>query len=141
MRTIQMTQTFNAPQREIFDVLSNHHNMGNVLNANIERIRDADGLDPNGLGSVRSIKIGIEILQETVTVFEAPNLIEYTITSNAPVNYHLGKMEFSTPEKGKTLLTHTIEMETKFPFADSTLLFVLKTIISSGLKRLAAKYK
>lgn len=141
MRTIQMTQTFNAPQREIFDVLSNHHNMGNVLNANIERIRDADGLDPNGLGSVRSIKIGIEILQETVTVFEAPNLIEYTITSNAPVNYHLGKMEFSTPEKGKTLLTYTIDMETKFPFADSTLLFVLKTIISSGLKRLAAKYK
>lgn len=141
MRTIQMTQIFNASQREIFDFLSNHHNMGNVLNANIERIRDADGLDPNGLGSVRSIKMGIEILQETVTIFEAPNLIEYTITSNAPVNYHLGKMEFSTPEKGKTLLTYTIDMETKFPFADSALLFVLKTIISNGLKKLASKYK
>ena len=141
MQTIRMTQLFNASQREVFDFLSNHNNLGKILNANIERIRDAEGLDPNGLGSVRSIKLGIELVQETVTTFEAPNLIEYTITSNAPINYHLGRLEFSTPEKGKTLLTYTIDMETKIPFADSASLFVLKTIISNGLKKLASKYK
>lgn len=141
MKTIQMTQTFNAPQQEIFNYLGNHENLGDILNASIKRIKDADGSNPNGLGSVRSIKIGIEILQETVVTFDEPNLIEYKITSNAPVKYHLGRLEFSTPSPGKTFLNYTIDMESKFSFADGFITFILQTIISRGLKNLAAKYK
>lgn len=140
MNTIQMTQTFNAPQQEIFDYLSDHENLSDILNANITRIKDADGNNPNGVGSVRSIKIGIEILQETVITFDSPNLIEYKITSNAPIRYHLGRLEFSTPEQGKTLLNYTIEMESKIGFIDGFVGFILQTIIGNGLKKLAAKY-
>ncbi len=141
MKTIRMTQLFNAPQQEIFDYLSVHENLGEILSANISRIKDAEGSNPNGVGSVRSIKMGIEILQETVVAFDSPNIIEYTITSKAPVRHHLGRLEFSTPEKGKTLLEYTIEMESKIGFADGLIGYVLETIISRGLKKLAAKYK
>lgn len=140
MKNIQMTQVFNAPQHEIFDYLSDHNNLGPILNANIVRIKDANGDNPNGLGSVRSIKIGVEILQETVVTFDDPNVIEYKITSNAPVRYHLGRLEFTTPEKGKTFLNYTIEMESKFAFADGFITFILKSIIQRGLKNLATKY-
>ncbi len=140
MQHISMTQAFNAPQKEIFAYLSDHNNLSSIMNANITRIKNADGDNPNGLGSVRSIKIGIELLQETVVTFNEPNLIEYKITSNAPVNYHLGRLEFSSTEKGKTVLNYTIDMESKFGFADGILTFILKTIISRGLKNLAAKY-
>lgn len=141
MQTIRMTQVFNAPQEEIFNYLCDHNNMGKVLNANIVRITDAEGENPNGVGSVRSIRLGVELVQETVTAFDEPNLIEYQITSNAPIQYHLGRMKFSTPEAGKTQLDYTIDMETKVPLADGILLFVLKTIITAGLKNLAARYK
>lgn len=141
MHTIVMKQHFNAPQKEIFDFLSDHENLGGILKANIKRIKNAEGKNPNGVGSVRSIKMGIEILQESVVTFNEPNLIEYKITSNAPINYHLGRLEFSTPETGKTDLIYTITMESKVKVFDGLLGFVLKTVIGNGLKQLASKYK
>lgn len=141
MKSIQMTQQFNAPQQVIFDFLSEHNNLGPILGADIKRIKDADGSNPNGLGSVRSIKLGIEVLQETVVTFDAPNVIEYKITSNAPIKYHLGRLEFTTPEAGKTFLNYTIEMESKFSFLDGILMLFLETTIKRGLKKLAEKYK
>ena len=141
MNTIQMSQSFNAPRQEIFNYLSDHENLGSILSANIKRIKNSDGNNPNGVGSVRSIRMGIEILQETVVTFDEPNLIEYKITSNVPINYHLGRLAFSSPEPGKTMLNYTITMESKLSFADGILGFILKTVISSGLKKLAAKYR
>ena len=141
MQTIQMSQEFNAPQQIIFDYLSNHNNLGSILNANITRIKDADGDNPNSLGSVRSIKMGIELLQETIVTFNDPNLIEYKITSKAPINYHLGTLEFSSPKKNKTLLVYTIQMESKFALIDPIVTFLLQTTIKNGLKKLAENYK
>ena len=141
MQHISITQTFNAPQKEIFDYLSDHNNLSSILGAQIKRIKDADGANPNGMGSVRSIGMGIELLQETVTVFEAPNLIEYQISSNAPINYHLGRLEFSSPAAGKTVLNYTIDIESKLGLLDPVVKFLLETTIKNGLKKLAAKYK
>ena len=140
MKTIQMMQEFNAPQQEIFDNLSDHNNFGVLLNANITRIKDAEGKNPNGLGSVRSIKMGVELLQETIITFDSPNLIEYKITNDVPVKFHLGTLEFSSPEKNKTLLKYTIQMESKFGFMDPLILFLIKSSIKNGLKKLALKY-
>lgn len=141
MQSIYMSQIFNAPQEEIFEFLSNHNNLGKLLHANITRIKDAEEDNLNGIGSVRSIRMGIEILQETVTDFEAPDYIVYEITSKAPINFHQGRLEFTTLEEGKTQLIYTIDLETKFPFIDNGILFVLKTIISHGLKNLAERYQ
>ena len=140
MQTIQIIQEFNAPQQEIFDYLSDHNNFGSLLNANITRIKDAEGANPNGLGSVRSIKMGFELLQETIVTFDSPNLIEYKITNDVPVKFHLGTLEFSSPGKNKTLLNYTIQMESKFGFLDPLILLLIKTSIKNGLKKLAAKY-
>lgn len=141
MQTVHIIQEFNAPQQVIFDYLSDHNNFGSLLNANITRIKDADGENPNGLGSVRSIKLGVEILQETIVTFDEPNLIEYKISNNVPIKYHLGTLEFSSPAKNKTILNYTIQLESKFGFLDAGILFAIKTTIKNGLKKLANKYK
>ena len=85
--------------------------------------------------------MGIEILQETVVTFDNPNLIEYKISSNVPINYHLGTLEFSSPSNNKTLLVYTIQMESKFALIDPIITFVLETTIKNGLKKLANSYK
>lgn len=139
MQTIQITQWFNASQQTIFDVLSDHEQLGPILNAQIKRIKDATGKNKNGLGSVRSISIGVKLLEETVTTFDEPNLIEYTITNDVPVRYHLGRLVFST-ENNKTKVEYTIQIETKIDFIDPAIKFILETSIKNGLKKLAAKY-
>lgn len=141
MPKIIIEQSFNAPQETVFKELSNHENFGKIVNAKIVRIKDATGNDPNGVGSVRSIQLGIELLQETVTKYESPNLIEYKITSKTPMSHHLGRLQFSTPTKGTTHLLYTIEMESKLPAVATVTAFVLNLIIKNGLKRFAAKYK
>ena len=137
---IDITQKFNAPQQEIFDYLSNHNNLKSLFLIDVRRIKDASGNNKNGVGSVRSLGIGISFLEEIVTVFDEPDLIEYKISNNVPVNYHLGRLKFST-EGEQTVLHYTIELESKFAFADPILKFILETSIRSGLKKLASKYK
>lgn len=140
MASVHMTQEFNAPIEIIFDYLSDHNNFGKLLGANITRIKDASEANPNGLGSVRSIKLGIEILQETIVTFDAPRVIEYKISNNVPVNYHLGRLEFTSLDDHKTLLNYSIELESKFSFLDPLVLFGIETTIKRGLKNLAKKY-
>lgn len=140
MQSIDIIQKFNAPQQEIFNFLSNHNNLKSIFMIDVKRIKDAEGDNKNGLGSVRSLGIGVGLIEETVTVFEAPNLIEYKISNNIPVNYHLGRLEFST-ENNQTVLHYTIDLESKFAFADPILKFILETSIRNGLSKLASKYK
>lgn len=140
MQYIDIIQKFNAPQQEIFDFLSNHNNLKSIFMIDVKRIKDAEGDNKNGLGSVRSLGIGVGLIEETVTVFEEPNLIEYKISNNIPVKYHLGRMEFST-ENNQTVLHYTIDLESKIAFADPILKFVLETSIRNGLSKLASKYK
>lgn len=142
MKTVTMSQEFNAPVEEIFNYLSNHENFGALLKANIKRIKDSPSDNPNGLGSVRSIGIAsFTLLEETITTFEPYTLIEYQITNNVPVNYHKGKLEFTMLGKDKCSLFYTIDMETKFPFADALILGAIKSSIVSGLSKLAKRYQ
>jgi hypothetical protein len=140
MQTIHIIQEFNAPQQEIFDYLSNHNNLGALFLLKVKKIKDAEGSNKNGLGSVRSLGIGIPLLQETITQFDEPHLIEYKISNNAPVKYHLGTMKFYT-QNNKTVLDYTIQLESKFAFADPVIKFALEKAIRNGLKKLASKYR
>jgi hypothetical protein len=140
MQHISISQDFNAPIDRVFNHLANHKNLSSILGANIKRIKDAPEGNPNGKGSIRSIGMGIELLQEEVVAFEAPNLIEYTICSNAPIKYHLGRLVF-TENNGITNLNYTIDLESKFAFADPILKFALETTIKNGLKKFAKSFR
>lgn len=142
MQTVSMTQEFNAPVEEIFNYLSDHENFGALLKANIKRIKDAPGDNLNGLGSVRSIGLGtFTLLEEKIVTFEPYSLIEYQICNNVPVNYHKGRLEFTVLSAGSCSLYYTIDMETKFSFADGLILNFIKSTIVSGLSKLAKKYQ
>ena len=142
MQTVSMTQEFNAPVEEIFNYLSDHNNFGALLNANIKRIKDSPSDNVNGLDSVRSIGIAsLTFLEEKIITFEPYTLIEYQICNNVPVNYHIGRLVFTKLGENKCSLHYTIDIETKFSFADGLILFAIKTTIASGLSKLAKKFQ
>ena len=142
MQTVSMTQEFNAPVEEIFNYLSDHNNFGALLMANIKRIKDSPSDNVNGLDSVRSIGVAsLTILEEKIITFEPHSLIEYQICNNVPVKYHHGRLEFTKLGENKCSLYYTIDMETKFSFADGLILYAIKSTIVNGLSKLAKRYQ
>ena len=136
IQTITINQAFNAPLKDVFAALSDHETFGRLCGINMKRIVDGKDL-PNGLGSVREIKIGpLPTFQETITEFAENKRIQYKITQGSPIKNHVGELNFSE-QNGKTNLHYTIELESKIPLTTGIIKTALSRGISGGLKRYA----
>lgn len=103
MQRIEITQDFALPVERVYAYLAEHENLGSLFGAKVERVKDGDS-SRNGVGSVRSLKLGpLPAFQETVTAAKPDELIEYRITQGSPLRDHLGVMEFAAKGTGSTL--------------------------------------
>lgn len=136
VQTVHTIQSFNAPADVVCDWFAEHQNLGQVFLARIRRVKDAEGPDgPNGVGSVRRIWIGpTPSFDETVTVFEPGQRIEYRITRGSPIKNHHGVMIFSEHE-GVTTLDYTIEIESRIPGTTTAITKTMSKVVASGLRR------
>ncbi len=140
MNTITISQRFRAPRQTIFDALCDHENFGRLTGATITRIRDGQPPYPNGLGSVRRIKVfPAPAFEETVVTWEPGHLMEYEVTLGSPIKNHRGRMVFRE-EAGETVLDYTITFEPRLPLPllGTLLEQVIGWPIARGLRRYAA---
>ena len=140
MHAIQIKKEFNAPVAQVFELLSKHATY-NIAFAPMQVVRVKDSADPerpDGVGSVRRMGIGpIKPLQEQITLLEPNQRIEYKIIKNPLIKHHLGVIEFQDIADNKTLVTYSIELQTRVPFVSKAILAQLKTAIKIGLSKLA----
>lgn len=140
MNAIQIKKEFNAPVSQVFELLSKHATY-NIAFAPMQVVRVKDSADPerpDGVGSVRRMGIGpIKPLQEQITLLEPNQRIEYKIIKNPLIKHHLGVIEFQDMPDNKTLVTYSIELQTRVPFVSKAILAQLKTAIKIGLSKLA----
>ena len=140
MNAIQIKKEFNAPVAQVFELLSKHATY-NIAFAPMQVVRVKDSADPerpDGVGSVRRMGIGpIKPLQEQITLLEPNQRIEYKIIKNPLIKHHLGVIEFQAMADNKTLVTYSIELQTRVPFVSKAILAQLKTAIKIGLSKLA----
>ena len=140
---IELNLEFNAPVDEVFNLLSDHQQMGKILNTSVRRVKDGDP-QLNGLGSVRRIAPvplpGVPF-EETVTRFEPNRLIEYTVSKGSPIKNHLGRMVFTEADQ-KTKLQYTIQFESKLPlpFSGTVIRVVLEQLLKAGLGKVEKRY-
>ena len=133
--TIQIEETFDVPRERVFALFADHKRFGDMLGAPVKRIKDSEQADPNGLGSVRKIGIGLFALEETVTGFEPDSLIEYTITSLSPLRHHQGRIRFAEINEGRTRVNYTISFEEIIPFTGALIHSALEKALRRGIKR------
>jgi len=132
--------SFHAPVDEIFGFFQVHDNYNKIWLGKFRRVIDAKGDNPDGLGSTRSIKIGLSpAFEETIIGFEPNKLIEYTVSKGSPVKNHLGRMVFSE-SNGVTTLNYRIEFESKIPGLGPILKLAVEQGLGPGLKKMAARY-
>lgn len=137
MQRIEITQNFTLPVERVYAFLSEHENLGPLFGARITRVRDGAS-SRNGVGSVRSLKLGpLPAFEETVTQAVPNELIEYRITKGSPLRNHRGEMRFASTGTGSTL-TYVIEFGAVVPGLDVVVKAGLERNVRKGLKTVNA---
>jgi uncharacterized protein YndB with AHSA1/START domain len=133
MQRLVFDQAFALPPEQVFDYFAEHENLDELLGAKITRLRDGTDGHRNGVGSTRQLKVGpVPPFEETVTVYEPHELIEYEITRGSPLKDHHGSMRF-TPEGDGTNLHYEISFASKLPGVDLLVAQGLRRNVSKGL--------
>jgi uncharacterized protein YndB with AHSA1/START domain len=112
---VHVEHQFDKPPELVFAHLAEHENLAKVFGAKIERVRDGDGGERNGVGSIRRLQIGpLPPFEETITEFVPGERIVYRITKGSPLRGHVGVMTFS-PASGGTRFVYDIRLASPVP--------------------------
>lgn len=133
---IEIRKTFPFPVSKLFAYLSEHENLSTLFApARVSRVREGDDA-PNGTGSVRRLSLPLGApFEETVTLYQPNQRIEYTVTKGSPIRNHKGVMVFEDNGDGASL-HYTIVFEGKFPLIGPLIRPVLERGIRRGLNQL-----
>ena len=135
-----MERDFDQPVERVFAYLSEHENLGAIFPMRVERLRDGQNGERNGVGSVRRLSFrGLMPFEETVTVVEPNRRIEYKITKGTPLRGHRGEMLFSERDGGGTHLRYEIVFGAKVPGVDRVVAASLRRSVSKGMETVAAE--
>ena len=131
MHEARIEHFFAAPRDKIFQFFADPANLRHVWGGRWQRIKEGEG-DPNGVGMVRSVKVGGATFEETIVTFRRPELIEYVVSEGGPVRNHHSRMDF-TEEPGGTRMVFTVRFEPKIALAGRVFTGMLKARWNRGV--------
>jgi len=112
---VHVEHRFEKPPTRIFAYLAEHENLAEAFGADVTRLRDADGPERNGVGSVRRLRVGpAPAFEETITEFVPSERIVYRITRGSPMRGHVGVMTFE-PDGAGTRFVYDIRLSSPIP--------------------------
>lgn len=133
-----------APRETVFAFFADHDRFGTLFappfaarpGALIRRVAEApEGDDPNGLGSVRAVRLkGLTLLEEVIVGYEPDQMIEYTAT-RGPIRNHLGRIVLEEDGRGGTHIDYRIWLDGKLPGLGALLGLQLRRTLASGWRR------
>ena len=131
-KTISVSQEFDVPREEVFAIIGDPYKIAAVNSYGVERIKDSTSDEINGVGSVRRLKMGVfRSIDEVITEFDVPDLIEYRVLSGVPVKNHIGRIAFVDLGNGRSRVDFFIQFDPVFSgFGD-----LLGSLLRLGLER------
>lgn len=135
MQQVHIVEKVAVSAEEMFSRLADHETLGKVLGAPVKRSRDGEG-DINGCGSVRTLGFWPLDFDETITAFEPPGRIEYSITRGSPLRNHHAVI-LLTPRDAGTEVRWSIQFDAAIPFTGPLIRKVMRTVLTHGIRKLA----
>jgi len=132
---VHVRHTYRSDPATVYEALSEHENLGPVMNAKVTRVNDGES-SRNGVGSTRRLKIGPVAFEETVTAAEPYSLIEYTITKGTPMRGHWGVQRLTPTADGGTELDYRIGFDAPAPGMAALVGKVITIQLNRGLGKL-----
>ena len=132
---VTVDRVFAKPPERVFAYLAEHENLADLFGAKVTRLKDGDDGHRNGVGSVRSLRVGpAPPFEETVTEYDEPRRIVYRITKGTPLRGHVGVMTFE-PEGEGTLFHYDIRLASPVPGLAALVRASLNRSIRAGLHK------
>jgi uncharacterized protein YndB with AHSA1/START domain len=112
--SLRFEEVFAAPRERVFAYFSEPEKLGRLWGGRWKRLSAGqDPAEPNGLGSVRELRVGAFTFEETIVAWQPGELIEYRMT-RGPVKAHLGRIVFADAPGG-TRVHYSVDFESKVP--------------------------
>lgn len=138
VQEITFQQWFAESPARLFERFHQHERLAEIYPASFRRVRDGDGEDPDGAGSIREIRGPGLVFREQITECRVPAFIEYRIVSGVPlISHHLGQMWFR-PAAGGTTLDYRMELSFRLP-GNRFWALIMKRLVQQRLRRLAKR--
>lgn len=131
--------TLDAPIEAVWEALADHDAMGRWSAFSVERL-ERGATDPNGLGSLRRVRIGPLAFDERVISWDPPHRYTYTIERGPLVRRHRGDVVLWR-EGGRTRVRWAIQLELKLPGAGFPTGALLAHKIRTTLRRLEERLR
>jgi uncharacterized protein YndB with AHSA1/START domain len=133
---VHIEHTFAKPPERIFAYVAEHENLAEVFGSKVTRLRDGDGGERNGVGSVRELQIGaLPPFEETITEFVPSERIVYRITKGSPIRGHVGVMTFAPAPGAGTKFVYDIRLASPIP----GLALIVRTALTRSITKSLAK--
>ena len=114
-QTVRFEQFFAAPRERVFAWFARAENVGQLFPGRTRSLTPSpDASHPDGVGAVREVRVGLVRLEETITRYEPPTLIEYRVTRGWAIRQHVGCVRFEEVPGG-TQLEYVIRFRTRLP--------------------------
>jgi uncharacterized protein YndB with AHSA1/START domain len=140
VQQVLVERDFEQGADRVYAYLAEHENLSAIFPARVERVRDGQNGDRNGVGSVRRLSFrGLLPFEETVTATEPNRRIAYRITKGTPLRGHRGEMLFSEREGGGSHLRYEIVFGSAVPGVAAIVAASLRRSIAKGLDKVAAE--
>ncbi|MDE1011861.1 MAG: SRPBCC family protein [Paraburkholderia fungorum] len=134
MQKLQIVENVGISTEQMFARLADHENLGKILGVPVKRSRDGRG-DVNGLGSIRTMGIWPLDFDETITAFEPPRRIEYSVTRGSPLRNHHAVIALSPSENG-TEISWSVHFDAAIPFTGPLVKNVMRIALTHGIRKL-----
>lgn len=143
MSEVYLTGHYAAAPEKVFEFFLDHNKFARIWPGETKRIKDAEGENPNAVGSVRSIKVGMSTIHEQQITAERPTgdkpgLIEYKVIRGGAITDHKGHIEFHPAADGGTDIKYTIMLKMAIPGLAWLVLRSIKSQWVTGSQAIAA---
>ncbi|MDM4773026.1 SRPBCC family protein [Solimonas sp. SE-A11] len=135
MQKLQIVENVDLSPDQMFARLADHGNLGKVLGVPVRRTRDGEG-DINGRLSVRTLGFWPLDFDETITAFEPPRRIEYSITRGSPLRNHHAVILLSSNGSG-TEVRWSIDFDALIPVTGRPIRTLMRIGLTRGIRNLA----
>ncbi len=119
MRTIHVTRTIPATPEAVFDVLADHAGYARFPGVRKATLVRHGSLEPNGVGALRAMDLGVAWFEEEITGFERPTRLDYRIVRSRPPVDHEGGSLTLTPVPGGVEVSWTSTFHVRVPLVGS----------------------
>ena len=112
MTAFNITREVDLPSEKLFSIISD---FTRSPSPNIQVQVEKEGDQANGVGTIRTITIGMVKVRERLESVNPPDSFTYTILSGAPMKDYLGTVKI-LPKESKSEIQWDVKFTPKIPF-------------------------